>query len=420
MLKIKRNSRGYYQIKSAVAIFCIIILLFLTPLLNATMIYTLTCNTDYSEYYPGETVKISGYLKNDGNGVSASVCIEVKYSGETVLSICISTSSSGYYSAFYTANGLGYYSVKAEVHDYGVAAYDSFKVVSTSVTANSNGPYYGVVGQPIQFNGIVNGGKSPYTWLWIFGDGANTSSDKDPLYTYHGIGNYTVSLTVRDNGGHEDEDQTTVTITNELIADANGPYEGPPNMPISFKGLAYGGFPPYSYEWDFGDGNSSNEQNPDHSYSLLGSYDVDLTVTDLNGIQTTNSTTAYVSENYPPNKPSTPNGITNGKANTEYSYSSDTTDPNQNQIYYIWDWGDGNTSGWFGPYESGVIVNASYIWIEKGDYEIKVKTKDIYGAESEWSDQLSISMPKNRNMPFLRFFENHPYIFSILRQLLGL
>lgn len=231
---------------------------------------------------------------------------------------------------------------------------------------------------------------------------------------------YTVSLTVRDDGGHEGEDQTTVTITNEMIADANGPYEGPPNISISFKGLAYGGYPPYSYEWDFGDGNNSNEQNPDHSYSLLGSYTVNLTVTDGKDIQTTDSTTVDVAENYPPNKPSTPNGPTNGKVNTEYTYSSDTTDPNQNQIYYLWDWGDGNTSGWLGPYESGIIVNASYDWSEKGDYEIKVKAKDIYEAESEWSDPLPISMPKNRNTPFLRFLEKHPYIFPMLRQLLGL
>jgi len=397
-----------------------IILLVTTPLLNATMVYTLSCRTDHSEYYPGETVRISGFLKNDGNGISSSVCVEIKYGGELVYSVCIPTSSSGSYSTMYNANGLGHYTVKAEAHDEGVTGYDSFKVVSTSVNADTNGPYYGVVGQPVQFNGSVSGGKSPYTWLWIFGDGTNTSSDKEPVYSYYEIGNYTVSLTVRDKGGHEGEDQTTVNITNELIADSNGPYEGPPNISISFKGQAYGGYPPYSYEWDFGDGNSSNEQNPDYSYKLLGLYIVNLTVTDQKDIQITDSTTVDVAENYPPNKPSTPNGPTNGKANTEYTYSSDTTDPNQNQIYYLWDWGDGNTSGWLGPYESGVIVNASYEWSEKGDYEIKVKTKDVYEAESEWSDPLPISMPKNRNSIFLRFLENYPYIFLILRHLLKL
>jgi len=419
---MKKRSRGYYQTKRVGAVICIIILLATTPLLNASMVYTLTCRTNHSEYYPGETVKVSGKLSNDGVGVGgAPVCVEIKTNGQIVFSICQSTSSQGNYQVYYTVDGpLGYYIVKTDAHDQGVTAYDSFKVVSTSVTANANGPYYGVVGQPIQFNGSVNGGKSPHTWLWIFGDGTNTSSDKDPPYIYYNIGNYTASLTVRDDGGHEDIDQTTVNITNELIADANGPYEGPPNMSINFIGQAYGGYPPYTYEWNFGDGNNSNEQNPDHSYRLLGSYGVNLTVTDAKDIQTTDSTTAYVAENYPPNKPSTPKGTTNGKANTEYKYSSDTTDPNQNQIYYLWDWGDGNTSGWLGPYESGVIVNASYNWIEKGNYEIKVKTKDIYEAESEWSDPLPISMPKNINTPFLRFLENHPYIFLLFRQLLGL
>jgi len=72
------------QTKKITATICIIILLITVPLLNATMIYTITCRTDHSEYYPGETVKISGNLKNDGVGISGSVCIEIKYGGETV------------------------------------------------------------------------------------------------------------------------------------------------------------------------------------------------------------------------------------------------------------------------------------------------------------------------------------------------
>ena len=47
---------------------------------------------------------------------------------------------------------------------------------------------------------------------------------------------------------------------------------------------------------------------------------------------------------------------------------------------------------------------------------------NIYGSESEWSDPLMVAMPKNKaiNSPFLQFLENHPFIFPLLRQLLGL
>jgi hypothetical protein len=70
-----------------------------------------------------------------------------------------------------------------------------------------------------------------------------------------------------------------------------------------------------------------------------------------------------------------------------------------------------------------VTASAKHLW-NKGNYEIKVKAKDSHDAESEWSDPLSISMPKNKainiNSLFLRFLENYPNLFLILRHILKL
>ena len=49
---------------------------------------------------------------------------------------------------------------------------------------------------------------------------------------------------------------------------------------INFFGSAEGGVEPYSYSWDFGDGSTSTEQNPTHTYNEAGTYTVTLTVTD--------------------------------------------------------------------------------------------------------------------------------------------
>ncbi len=68
--------------------------------------------------------------------------------------------------------------------------------------------------------------------------------------------------------------------------------------------------------------------------------------------------------------------------------------PTVNRLYYILDWGDGKVSGLIGPYNSGETAEASHKWNKKGDYEIRVKSKDEYAVESEWSDSLPISMPK--------------------------
>jgi hypothetical protein len=101
--------------------------------------------------------------------------------------------------------------------------------------------------------------------------------------------------------------------------------------------------------------------------------------------------------NLPPATPQKPQGETSGKAGVEYTYSSTTTDPDNNQVYYQWNWGDEVTSAWLGPYTSGQMTETTHTWTKKGNYQITVKVKDIYGAESSWSDSLPITMPRSQN-----------------------
>jgi opacity protein-like surface antigen len=122
---------------------------------------------------------------------------------------------------------------------------------------------------------------------------------------------------------------------------------------------------------------------------------------------------------FPPLKP-TINGPISGKVNNEYPYTSSTTDPEGNQVFYWFDWADGTNSGWLGPYNSGEECSAFHTWTLKGNYEIKVKAKDIYGAESSWSEPLPITMPysyhlKNQFLELL--FQHFPHAFPKLRQL---
>jgi len=124
-----------------------------------------------------------------------------------------------------------------------------------------------------------------------------------------------------------------------------------------------------------------------------------------------------------PAKPSTPSGPPNGNVNHAYTYSSSTTDPDGDQVSYWFDWGDGTNSGWLGLYDSGATISGTYTWTKKGNYQIKVKAKDIHGVESIWSDSLPIKMPMSYTLPGLHFLEHlftrFPHIFPILRYLLG-
>ena len=81
-----------------------------------------------------------------------------------------------------------------------------------------------------------------------------------------------------------------------------------------------------------------------------------------------------------PNKPSKPSGPNSGKPGTSYEYSSSTTDNEGDQVYYLFDWGDGTDSGWIGPYNSGDECSVSHTWTRRGSYEIKAKTLSYLDA----------------------------------------
>jgi len=124
-----------------------------------------------------------------------------------------------------------------------------------------------------------------------------------------------------------------------------------------------------------------------------------------------------------PNKPQTPSGDTEGKVGEEYTYSTSTIDSEEGQVFYLWDWDDGATSEWLGPYDSGATCEANHTWTKKKTYNIKVKARNIYDAESDWSDPLPIKMPYSYNRPipqlFERLFQQFPHAFPLIRQIMG-
>jgi agmatine deiminase len=97
--------------------------------------------------------------------------------------------------------------------------------------------------------------------------------------------------------------------------------------------------------------------------------------------------------NTPPEQPSRPTGQDSGKIKTTYLYSTKTTDIDDDEVYYMWDWGDGNFSDWLGPVASGALTNTQHAWVTKGTYSVRVIAKDIHGAESNWSEPLTVTMP---------------------------
>lgn len=93
-------------------------------------------------------------------------------------------------------------------------------------------------------------------------------------------------------------------------------------------------------------------------------------------------------------------GPSTGKPGVEYEFCIDAMDPDGDDIYIFWNWGDGETSGWIGE------NCASHIWNEVGTYTIGVKVKDEFGAETPWAE-LELIIQRNKKLDknlFLQFF----------------
>lgn len=155
------------------------------------------------------------------------------------------------------------------------------------VSATSSAqPASGSVPMDVAFTGSVVGGCAPYTYAWDFGDG-QTSTEASPHHTYDKEGTYTAGLTVTDSKKHA-ATATAVAVTAncpplDATASADTPTGDTP-LEVHFTATSTGGCGPVTYAWDFGDGATSAEQNPSHTYAIAGSVTPSLTVTDGKGV----------------------------------------------------------------------------------------------------------------------------------------
>jgi hypothetical protein len=125
--------------------------------------------------------------------------------------------------------------------------------------------------------------------------------------------------------------------------------------------------------------------------------------------------------NQPPGAPSI-TGPSTGGTGTAVVWNFTAVDPDNDDVSYQIDWGDGNVSAWFGPFNSGEVMSQSHVYGADGTYVIKSKAKDIYGDESDWGT-LTVTMPYSVGFNFFQFLEQileqFTNLFPILRHLLG-
>ena len=121
-------------------------------------------------------------------------------------------------------------------------------------------------------------------------------------------------------------------------------------------------------------------------------------------------------KNFPPTGENI-SGPTEGVIGEEYTFCVDVFDDQEDDIYCIWDWGDGTNTGWLGPYSSGETVCTSHSWNSTGYYDIKINLKDDMESESGWSEpyQFKILLPAKLDLGDVNgsFFKINAYLKNI-------
>ncbi len=188
---------------------------------------------------------------------------------------------------------------------------------------------------------------SPTSWLWDFGNG-NTSTLKNPISVYSMPGTYNVVLKVSDGNTVDLKVESSyIIVFEEPIAalQATSLVVGCVPLTASFQDFSSTNIGIASWQWDFGDGGSSNIKNPNYVYSSSGQYSVSLSVVDINGCQSLVTEIDLVEVNVLPH----------ANFNTDITFSCDSSElvtfsnNSINASSFLWDFGDGTTSNLLAP-----------------------------------------------------------------------
>ncbi|MDO6820657.1 PKD domain-containing protein [Zobellia sp. 1_MG-2023] len=227
-------------------------------------------------------------------------------------------------------------------------------------------------------------------YSWDFKDG-NSSDKSDPLHTFDSAGSYEVELTVTDAEGLKD----TKTVSIRVDAPANQPpiakvgastQSGQAPLTINFTGSnSSDDIGVTAYMWDFKDGSTSNKSNPSHTFDSAGTYEVELTVADVDGLQ--NKETITVNVQAPVNNPPVAVAHANtlsGEAPLAVSFTGSDSSDDKGVTRYDW-----NISGNYSN-----EVNPSHVFTAPGFYDVSLTVTDEEGLTSITSLSVDVTQPK--------------------------
>ena len=243
-------------------------------------------------------------------------------------------------------------------------------------------------GETAQFNAIATDrGNDTLIYTWNFGDGSSqltvNSDDLPVTHEYLDNGDYTVTLTVRDEDGASSSSTLDITVNNlaptiiEIVGETNV-NEG---TEVVYSASATDpGDDTLTYSWDFGDGNTASGTDVIHAFTDNGNYTITLTVTDDDNASTTQTLDITVNNVAPAIEEII--GNTEVSEGEEVNYSAIASDPGDDTLTYDWNFGDETTA-------EGKDV--THIFADNGDYTITLTVTDSDGAFTTATKEVTVN-----------------------------
>ena len=235
----------------------------------------------------------------------------------------------------------------------GLVSYGLVRPASVDIEAE-RAALSGTDAQQVSFKLDTSGMDEPYLARWHFGDG-KTSIDLAPVHTYGKPGTYKASVAVTGSGGRGRTARGEIEVAARPIEITGLKFEQKAlrgvKMPLVFQYEAKAdyGKEPYTYRWDFGDGETSDGAEGEHAYAKPGKYTVKLTATDSSAWKPPEASKQKEIVVHPFSVDlrvdraggETPVVVT--FTATAYDGAGKALDPDE--FIFKWDFGDGDTSG---------------------------------------------------------------------------
>ena len=329
---------------------------------------TLNCTTAGFRIYDDSATKIFETTNTDSNEI---ICPNVEVTGTeatfTMTSFCTDGRESAH-SAPFTVNFPGK---------------DTLTAVISATPSSGTAPV------DVSFKGDDSTG-SIVEYHWNFGDGTAGENGVNVTHRFQSAADYTVTLTVTDNNGNKATAEHTISIAGgaadntppvAVIAATTAVGDSPLSVTFDGSGSSDADGDTLTYSWNFGDGSSSEniDSSATHIYTVAGTYQATLTVSDGKDQTTSSPIPILVAEGNPATGQSTASISVHGTSGpapllSRFDGSASTPSSGADSIVeYKWTFGDGSAA-------TGKIV--SHIFTVTGEYSVTLTVTDNTGTSN--------------------------------------